>query len=120
MLASKLSSKNLMFIWKKVERKRGKQAGKLFCLLYRFFFFDNAKLTNKKLIDFREQGDMKLARNYASKAIQADPENESLRYEYADLCVRAGRYKEAAETYEQIFRRWPNKRIEPLKWGTEV
>lgn len=66
-----------------------------------------------------EQGDMKFARIYASKAIQADPENESLRYEYADLCVRAGRYKEAAETYEQIFRRWPNKRIEPLKWGTE-
>ena len=54
-----------------------------------------------------------------SKAVQADPEDIDLKYEYADLCLSAGIYKEAAETYEKIFRRHPEI-IEPLKRGTEV
>ncbi|KAF8102512.1 hypothetical protein N665_0198s0212 [Sinapis alba] len=66
----------------------------------------------------KEQGDRLLATSYASKAIQADPEDIRLKYEYADLCLNAGKYKEAAETYEQIFRRYP-ERIALLKWGTE-
>ncbi|CAF1926458.1 BnaC05g50020D [Brassica napus] len=65
----------------------------------------------------KEQGDLS-ARSYASKAVQADPENFPLKYEYADLCLNAGKYKEAAETYEQIFRRYP-ERIEVLDWGTK-
>ncbi|XP_010476925.1 PREDICTED: general transcription factor 3C polypeptide 3 [Camelina sativa] len=67
---------------------------------------------------FREQEDMSAARSYASKAIQADPEDIPLKYEYADLCLKAGKYREAAETYEQIFRRCP-ERVEALKWGIE-
>ncbi|KAG2290438.1 hypothetical protein Bca52824_050042 [Brassica carinata] len=50
--------------------------------------------------------------------VQADPEDIDLKYEYADLCLSAGIYKEAAETYEKIFRRHPEI-IEPLKRGTE-
>ncbi|CAN6822618.1 unnamed protein product [Brassica oleracea] len=56
--------------------------------------------------------------DYVSKAVQADPEDIDLKYEYADLCLSAGIYKEAAETYEKIFRRHPEI-IEPLKRGTE-
>ncbi|CAH8252655.1 unnamed protein product [Arabidopsis lyrata] len=67
---------------------------------------------------FKEQEDMAVARSYASKAIQADPDDIPLKYEYADLCLNAGKYREAAETYEQIFRRCP-ERIETLKWGIE-
>uniref|UniRef100_A0A0D3BNL3 Uncharacterized protein n=1 Tax=Brassica oleracea var. oleracea TaxID=109376 RepID=A0A0D3BNL3_BRAOL len=66
----------------------------------------------------REQGNMVLASDYVSKAVQADPEDIDLKYEYADLCLSAGKYKEAAETYEKIFRRHPDI-IEPLKRGTE-
>ncbi|CAF1797836.1 unnamed protein product [Brassica napus] len=66
----------------------------------------------------REQGNMVLASDYVSKAVQADPEDIDLKYEYADLCLSAGKYKEAAETYEKIFRRHPEI-IEPLKRGTE-
>lgn len=62
---------------------------------------------------------MVLASDYVSKAVQADPEDIDLKYEYADLCLSAGKYKEAAETYEKIFRRRPEM-IEPLKRGTEV
>ncbi|KAH0881820.1 hypothetical protein HID58_057916 [Brassica napus] len=65
-----------------------------------------------------EQGNMVLASDYVSKAVQADPEDIDLKYEYADLCLSAGKYKEAAETYEKIFRRHPDI-IEPLKRGTE-
>ncbi|KAF2569180.1 hypothetical protein F2Q68_00023659 [Brassica cretica] len=61
---------------------------------------------------------MVLASDYVSKAVQADPEDIDLKYEYADLCLSAGKYKEAAETYEKIFRRHPEI-IEPLKRGTE-
>lgn len=71
------------------------------------------------MIDFREQEDLSAARSYASKAIQADPDDIPLKYEYADLCLNAGKYKEAAETYGQIFRRCP-ERVEALKWGIEV
>ncbi|KAL1224087.1 hypothetical protein V5N11_031233 [Cardamine amara subsp. amara] len=67
---------------------------------------------------FKEQEDMSAARSCASKAIQADPDDLPLKYEYAGLCLNAGKYREAAETYEQIFRRCPET-IEPLKWGTE-
>ncbi|WZZ47947.1 hypothetical protein YC2023_048054 [Brassica napus] len=66
----------------------------------------------------KEQGNMVLASDYVSKAVQADPEDIDLKYEYADLCLSAGKYKEAAETYEKIFRRHPEI-IEPLKRGTE-
>ncbi|XP_048610613.1 uncharacterized protein LOC125575445 [Brassica napus] len=66
----------------------------------------------------KEQGNMVLASDYVSKAVQADPEDIDLKYEYADLCLSAGKYKEAAETYEKIFRRHPDI-IEPLKRGTE-
>ncbi|CAN6831904.1 unnamed protein product [Brassica oleracea] len=66
----------------------------------------------------KEQGNMVLASDYVSKAVQADPEDIDLKYEYADLCISAGKYKEAAETYEKIFRRHPEI-IEPLKRGTE-
>lgn len=62
---------------------------------------------------------MLAARNYAYKAIQADPDDIPLKYDYADLCLNAGKYKEAAETYEQIFCRCPEK-TEALKWGIEV
>lgn len=71
------------------------------------------------MIDFREQEDLSAARSYASKAIQADPDDIPLKYEYADLCLNAGKYREAAETYGQIFRRCP-ERVEALKWGIEV
>ncbi|ESQ35030.1 hypothetical protein EUTSA_v10006758mg [Eutrema salsugineum] len=67
---------------------------------------------------FKEQEDLLSARSYASKAIQADPDDIPLKYEYADLCLNAEKYKDAAETYEQIFRRYP-ERIEALKWGIE-
>ncbi|CAH8381300.1 unnamed protein product [Eruca vesicaria subsp. sativa] len=67
---------------------------------------------------FKEQQNMLLARHYASKAIRAEPEDILLKDEYANLCVSAGIYKEAAETYEQIFRRDP-ERIELLKLGTK-
>ncbi|CAH8392851.1 unnamed protein product [Eruca vesicaria subsp. sativa] len=66
----------------------------------------------------KEQGDMSLARKYASKAVKADPEDMSLKNEYVELCLSAGKYKEAAETYEKIFRRHPEI-IEPLKLGTK-
>ncbi|CAA7056597.1 unnamed protein product, partial [Microthlaspi erraticum] len=67
---------------------------------------------------FKEQEDMLAARNYASKAIQADPDDIPLKYEYADLCLNAGKYKDAAETFEQIFCRCP-ERTEALKWAIE-
>ncbi|CAH8386984.1 unnamed protein product [Eruca vesicaria subsp. sativa] len=66
----------------------------------------------------KEQGNMVLARYYASKAVKADPEDMDLRYEYVELCLSAGEYKEAAKTYEKIFRRHPEI-IEPLKSGTK-
>ncbi|CAN8292814.1 unnamed protein product [Cochlearia groenlandica] len=66
---------------------------------------------------FKEQDDPS-ARSYASKAMQADPDDIPLKYEYADLSLNAGKFKDAAETYEQIFHRCP-ERIEALKWAVE-
>jgi general transcription factor 3C polypeptide 3 (transcription factor C subunit 4) len=70
------------------------------------------------MIDSREQENISVARSYASKAIQADPDDIPLKYEYADICLNTGKYREAAETFEQIFRRCP-ERIEALKWGVQ-
>ncbi|AAF99810.1 Unknown protein [Arabidopsis thaliana] len=67
---------------------------------------------------FKEQENISVARSYASKAIQADPDDIPLKYEYADICLNTGKYREAAETFEQIFRRCP-ERIEALKWGVQ-
>ncbi|XP_010531166.1 PREDICTED: general transcription factor 3C polypeptide 3 [Tarenaya hassleriana] len=67
---------------------------------------------------FKEQGDMSSARTYASKAIQADPEDISLKFEYATLCLNAGKVREAAESYEQIFRQCPNS-VDALKWAAK-
>ncbi|KAK2981898.1 hypothetical protein RJ640_021089 [Escallonia rubra] len=61
-----------------------------------------------------EEGDTGQSRYCLSKAITADPEDLSLKYDRASLYVKLGDYHKAAESYEQISRLCP-KNVEALK-----
>lgn len=62
---------------------------------------------------------MKQTRYCLSKAITADPEDVSLRYQRASIYIELGDYQKAAESYEQIARRCPND-VEVLKKAVQV
>ncbi|KAK3038254.1 hypothetical protein RJ639_030863 [Escallonia herrerae] len=66
-----------------------------------------------------EEGDTGQARYCLSKAITADPEDLSLKYDRASLYVKLGDYHKAAESYEQISRLCP-KNVEALKTAAMV
>ncbi|XP_052201303.1 uncharacterized protein LOC127807472 [Diospyros lotus] len=64
-----------------------------------------------------EQGNVGQARYCLSKAITADPEDTSLRFQRACLYLELGEYQKAAESYEQISRLCPEN-VEALKTAT--
>ncbi|XP_043690462.1 general transcription factor 3C polypeptide 3 isoform X2 [Telopea speciosissima] len=66
-----------------------------------------------------EQGNTGQARYCLSKAITADPEDISLRFDRALLLIELGDYQKAAESYEQILKRGPEN-VEALKMAAKM
>jgi len=67
----------------------------------------------------REQGNTGQAWYCIKKAITADPNDITLRYHFASLCMEMGEYHKAADSYHQIVQVCPDN-VEALWTATMV
>lgn len=74
---------------------------------------------NNNSVTCRKQGNRGQAKYCLSKAITAEPENISLRFQLASIYLEVGDYQRAAESYEQIQKISPIN-VEALVAGAQV